>query len=451
MDIKDNKLILSDEEEMDLKDLEELQENRKSSGKLVIDGGEISETSEWGPLDEKQASSEKDKKPSEKETKASSDKADNSDKKEGTEEKSEKTADKKSDNKSDNKKASTEKIIAYDKSGKEVEAKILSLGVDEEGSKYWETDAARSFYFPEYKMTYTIPENWAGEAIAVESPDGILICPKLLNNGQDYDGYGPHLVIDRGFEIYKAGGKEAQNKDELFLYTDKVAIELFIRRDAYSAGQVKYPDAVNQSMRLRKGNTPENNAAFFSFDDPDEEISLEPVTPYTASEDETDKDNPDDNKGAESKDKSADEKSSDKKSTSKTSAGEKSKTKSTKITKDMVKAEIIKLEEGYAKLSQMMYYDSSVVPIKPGSQMEAKWKEEVARHAAGGNTYSFVEARDFSITIEGNGGNVVYTSVIKNRIYSTYFQSTMHQSFEVIDGKILFYSEYETDSIQVYY
>lgn len=117
----------------------------------------------------------------------------------------------------------------------------------------------------------------------------------------------------------------------------------------------------------------------------------------------------------------------------------------------MVKAEIIKLEEGYAKLSQMMYYDSSVVSIKPGSQMEAKWKEEVARHAAGGNTYSFVEARDFSIAIEGNGGNVVYTSVIKNRIYGTYFQSTMHQSFEVIDGKILFYSEYETDSIQVYY
>lgn len=63
MDIKDNKLILSDEEEMDLKDLEKLQGNRKSSGKLVIDGGEISDASEWGPLDEKQASSEKDKKP----------------------------------------------------------------------------------------------------------------------------------------------------------------------------------------------------------------------------------------------------------------------------------------------------------------------------------------------------------------------------------------------------
>ncbi len=119
---------------------------------------------------------------------------------------------------------------------------------------------------------------------------------------------------------------------------------------------------------------------------------------------------------------------------------------------ERVQSAILSMEKAYATMSKRAYYDPSLVSIKSGSQMESKWKEEIAKHASTGSSFDFVEAGNFDITMESETrGKASYTSVIRGLVYEGYYQSTMHVSFDLVNGKPAFYNEYETDSRQIEY
>ncbi len=119
----------------------------------------------------------------------------------------------------------------------EVAPMPLSIGSDSDGSNYWSSDDAVSFYMPEYGLTYTLDPTWIGISNIVEQDKGLLVCPVLMTDGSPR-GY-KMLDSYRGFKIIPWTDEYIEQSDFFLLYSQKFAIEPRKRTDAYSQGESK--------------------------------------------------------------------------------------------------------------------------------------------------------------------------------------------------------------------